>query len=182
MTQLRDTIRVDPSRFAEPLEKVVLEFARENYEGIIDRDHGLIISVSSVDEIGIGKLIPGDGASYHEVIFTVLAYKPDVKEIIDGEVVETTDFGIFVRLGCIDGLVHLSQVADDFFSYDARQSALIGKESGRLIKTQDKVRARIIAVSLSKSSIRIGLTMRQAGLGLLTWIDEWTEQLEANEE
>jgi len=174
-------VRVDPSRFGESLEEVVLEICRENYEGIINPDLGLIIAVTGIEDIGVGKLIPGDGAAYHDVIFNILSYKPEDHEIVEGEVVEATDFGLFVRLGCIDALIHVSQVYDDFFSYDGKH-ALQGRESSKIIRVGDQIRARVIAISLTKNAIRMGLSMRQQGLGAKTWIEEWVKGLETEKE
>jgi DNA-directed RNA polymerase subunit E' len=154
-------VRVDPSRFGESIEGVVLEICRENYEGIINSDLGLIIAVTSIEEI----------------VFNILSYKPEDHEIVEGEVVEATDFGLFVRLGCIDALIHVSQVYDDFFSYDGKH-ALQGRESNRIIRVGDKIRARVIAISLTKNAIRMGLSMRQQGLGAKTWIEEWVQESE----
>ncbi len=124
-------------------------------------------------EIGPGRLVPGDGSAFYDVIFSTLNYLPEDREFIIGDVVEVTDFGVFLRLGCVDALCHVSQVADDFYSYSAKQGALMGRESGKTISVGDRVRARIIAVTIGKSQIRIGVTMRQAGLGVDSWVEEW---------
>jgi DNA-directed RNA polymerase subunit E' len=181
LIKIQDTVRVDPSRFGESLEDVVLEICRASYEGIINPELGLIIAVIDVIDIGVGKLIPGDGAAYHDVTFNILSYKPEDHEIVEGEVVEATDFGLFVRLGCIDALIHVSQVYDDFFSYDGKH-ALQGRESSKIIRVGDKIRARVIAISLTKNAIRMGLSMRQPGLGAKTWIEEWVQELEEGKE
>ncbi|MBY8993291.1 MAG: S1 RNA-binding domain-containing protein, partial [Candidatus Heimdallarchaeota archaeon] len=76
-------------------------------------------------------------------------------------------------LGCVDALCHVSQVADDFYSYSSKEGALLGRESGKRISVGDRVRARIIAVTIGKSQIRVGVTMRQAGLGVESWVEEW---------
>ena len=123
--------------------------------------------------IGEGVVIMGDGAAYHDVEFNALIFKPEQQEIVVGEVIEIAEFGAFVRIGPMDGLVHVSQITDDYINYDARNSALIGKESNKILQQGDKVRARIVALSLKGKSIRdskIGLTMRQPHLGSFEWI------------
>jgi len=170
LAEVRDTIRVIPKRFGENLDEVVLEICRETFEGTISKELGLTIVVVDLLEIGPGRLVPGDGAAFYDVKFSTLNYLP---EFIIGDVVEVTDFGVFLRLGCVDALCHVSQVADDFYSYSSKQGALIGRESGKTISVGDRVRARIIAVTIGKSQIRIGVTMRQAGLGVESWIEEW---------
>lgn len=176
---VKDSIRIPPSRFKEEMEKVSKEILREEHEGIMTADLGFIIAIIRVLELGPGKLIPGDGATYHEVVFEVLVFKPELQQIIEGEVVEVVDFGVFVRLGPLDGLCHVSQVTDDFINYDQKRSALIGKESGRAITVGDHVRAKIIAISLKGGSRsgKIGLTMRQPFLGKVEWIKEDIKKL-----
>ncbi len=171
---VRDNIRIPPSRFGEEIEKVSLEILREAYEGTMTADLGFIVAVIKVLELGPGRIIPGDGATYHNVVFEALTFKPELQQIIEGEVVEVVDFGVFVRLGPLDGLCHVSQVTDDFISYDQKRSTLLGKESGRTLSVGDHVRARIIAVSLKGGSRsgKIGLTMRQPYLGKVEWIKE----------
>ncbi|MEW6222873.1 MAG: DNA-directed RNA polymerase [Candidatus Hadarchaeota archaeon] len=168
---VNDIVRVPPDRFSEPLEDVVMDLLRKSYHGITDKDAGVILAVTEVKNIGTGRIMMGDGASYHDVTFDALVYKPEINEVILGEVVEIVDFGGFVRLGPIDGLVHVSQVMDDFVSYDKKRGALSGEESKRTLKEGDKVRARVVTVSMkSGKGGKIGLTMRQPGLGKLEWI------------
>ena len=81
---------------------------------------------------------------------------------------------VLYTYGPMDGLVHVSQITDDYINYDARNASLIGKESNKILQQSDKVRARIVALSLKGKSIRdskIGLTMRQPHLGSFDWIE-----------
>ena len=98
-----------------------------------------------------------------------------VATIVEGEVVDITEFGAFIRCGALDGLVHVSQVMDDFVSYDEKNSQLVGKQTRRVLKEGDKVRARIISVSFTEQS-KLGLTMRQPFLGNVKWLTEETKE------
>lgn len=171
---IKGNVRIPPNRFNEDLYGVAEEILREQYEGVIDVDLGFIIAVIEVIDIGVGKLIPGDGATYHNVTIKLLTFEPKVNFLAQGEVVEVVDFGAFIRLGPLDGLCHVSQITDDFFSYDPRSAALVGKETGRKITEGDLVRTRIVAVSIDGGarSGKLGLTMRQPFLGKIDWIKE----------
>jgi DNA-directed RNA polymerase subunit E' len=175
ISKIEDTVRIPPSRFDEPVRDIAAEVINENYVGKIDKKLGLMVTVKEIEEIGIGKVIMGDGAAYHEVIFTALFFKPELHEVVEGEVIEITEFGAFIRIGPVDGLVHVSQVTDDYINYDAKRGALLGKESKKTLEEGNKVRARIVALSLkgkSSKETKIGLTMRQPGLGRFEWIEE----------
>ncbi len=171
---IQDTIRIPPDRFEDPLEEAAMDILRNNYEGVSDEDVGIILNITAIREIGTGRIIMGDGASYHDTTFDALVYTPELHEVVLGEVVEIVGFGAFIRLGPVDGLVHVSQVADDYISYDRKKGALAGKESKRVLKEGDRVRARIVTVSMRRGTRagKIGLTMRQPGLGKLEWIEE----------
>jgi DNA-directed RNA polymerase subunit E' len=181
LVTVKDIIRIPPDRFGEDIDRVAMDMLNKDYGGISDLDIGFVISIVGVDEVGIGKLIPGDGGAYHEVTFKVLTFKPQPQEIVEGEVVEIVEFGAFIRLGPTDGLCHVSQVTDDFISYNMKKSQLLAKESKRVLSEGDKVRARIIAISLGEGSRRgkIGLTMRQPFLGRVDWFRQ--EEKEAAE-
>jgi len=154
----------------------------EDYEGIITRNYGFIIAVVDVLEVGKGIIIPGNANTFHEVEFTILAFKPTVSEVVEGTVVEIVDFGSFIRLGPLDGLVHVSQICDDYISFEQVGNRFIGKETGKILEVNDQVRAKIIAVSLGTGrSGKLGLTMRQKFLGKEEWVeadveDEFSEK------
>ncbi|MBU4534499.1 MAG: DNA-directed RNA polymerase [Euryarchaeota archaeon] len=174
LSKIEDTVRIPPHRFDEPLEEVAIETLNESYVGKIDKKLGLMVSVKDIEDLGTGRVIMGDGAAYHDLKFNAIFFKPELHEIIEGEVIEIAEFGAFVRMGPMDGLVHVSQVTDDYINYDAKRGALLGKESKKSLEEGNKVRARIVALSLkgkSSKETKIGLTMRQPGLGK----DEWVE-------
>ncbi|NHI93964.1 MAG: DNA-directed RNA polymerase [Candidatus Lokiarchaeota archaeon] len=175
LIDVSNTVRIPPSRFGEDIEVVAKDILKHEYEDKIFAELGYVISIGNIIEIKEGKIIPGDGATYHRVFFEVLALKPDLNEIIHGEIVEIVDFGVFIQLGCMDGLCHISQITNDFFSYNEINSELIGKETGKLVKEKDIVRARIVALSIGTGSSRsgkLGLTMRHPFLGKIDWIND----------
>jgi DNA-directed RNA polymerase subunit E' len=171
---LQDTIRIPPDTFGNPLEKVGREQVKTKYEGIVDEELGYVIAVTGVEVSPIGKIIPGDGATYHKVAFSLLAFMPVIQEIVEGDVVEIADFGAFVRIGPVDALLHVSQLMDDYISYDEKQGVLLGKETKRKLTSGDQLRVRITAVSLGRagSSGKIGVTARQPFLGKLEWLKQ----------
>jgi DNA-directed RNA polymerase subunit E' len=169
---LQDTIRIPPETFGSPLEKVGRDQVKTKYEGIVDEEMGYVIAITKVEVNPIGKIIPGDGATYHKVTFSLLAFYPVIQEIVEGDVAEIADFGAFVRIGPVDALLHVSQLIDDYMSYDEKQGVLLGKETKKKLTNGDRLRVRITAVSLGRagSSGKIGVTARQPFLGKLEWL------------
>ena len=146
---------------------------------MVDEELGYVIAVADVKVSPVGKIIPGDGAAYHKVSFSLLTFYPKIQEVMEGEVVEIADFGAFVRIGPIDALLHVSKLMDDFISHDEKQGVLIGKETRRKLTSGDQIRVRITAVSLGKagSSGKIGVTARQPFLGKLQWIKQEVQKV-----
>jgi DNA-directed RNA polymerase subunit E' len=173
--RLDDKVRVPPHRLGEELEKVILDVLQEHLEGSIDKEIGIFIAVTKVLEIGEGELVPGDGAVYYDVKFETVVLRLALQEVIEGVVVETTSFGAFVSLGPIDAMLHVSQISDEYITYDEKNSRLICQESKSSITVGDCLRARVVTLSLNEREPRdskIGLTMRQAGLGTKQWLED----------
>ncbi|MDD1751437.1 MAG: DNA-directed RNA polymerase [Methanothrix sp.] len=172
--KLEGVAKIEPDQMGEPLEAAVDKALRDKYEAVVDKTLGTVVAVLGADDIGEGNILPGDGAVYYQVTFNALIFKPEMQEIIEGEVVEIVKFGAFLSLGPFDGLLHVSQITNEYISYDEKNARLVSKESNKSLGEGDKVRARVIAVSLNEKEPReskIGLTMRQTGLGRLEWLE-----------
>jgi DNA-directed RNA polymerase subunit E' len=184
-TRLVDTVRIDPEQLGMPVMAAVGRALRDKLEGQIDKKLGALVAILDVVDIGDGRILCGDGGVYYEATFDALMYKPTMQEVTEGVVVEVVEFGAFIGVGPLDGLIHVSQLTDDFVSYDGKNGRLVFKESGRAVTEGDKLRARIVAVSLNERDpheSRIGLTMRQPALGKLEWLEEIAKEEAAKEE
>ena len=165
-------VRVDPSQFGEDLKKVVTDELRGNYENKVIDQLGRVIAIQSISNIEDGIIIHGDGAAFHNVTFNVVHYLPEINDLIEGEIKDIAKFGAFVDFGPFEGMIHISQTMDDFVSF-SKEGTLLGKDSKKVLKIKDKVRARIIAVSIKNTQEpKIGMTMRQPYLGKYEWLDD----------
>jgi DNA-directed RNA polymerase subunit E' len=171
VTEIEDYVRVSPELFALPVDEAILKQLQLSYREFINKELGFVVSVIEVVEVGEGIIIPGDGAAYYKCTYKLLNYIPDLQEIVFGKVSEITNFGAFMNIGPVDGMIHVSQTMDDFVSF-SKSNTLIGKNSKRALKKGDLCIARIIAVSYKADQPKIGLTMRQPGLGKIEWISD----------
>lgn len=175
LVEVKDSVKIPPKKIGKDLEEAIKESLGEELEGRIYKDVGIVLSIEKILEIGENRIFPGDENVYYQVSFELLAYRPIEHEVVIGQVVDITEFGVFVRTGPIDALVHVSQVMDDYVNYDEKNSILSARKSSRTLKEGDLVRARIISISMGKES-KVGLTMRQPGLGALRWIEQEKEE------
>jgi len=171
---IKDTIGIPPEYFSTDVNESAKEMLRKKYERIVDKDMGIILAVFNIRDVSDGVILPGDPAVHHDVTFDVLTFSLEVEEVITGEVSEMAEFGCFVRVGPIDGLVHMSQIIDEFVNFDRKTGMFISKSTNRTLKKGDEVYAKVSTISMKNSikDIKVALTMRPDGLGKLEWLTE----------
>lgn len=171
---IKDSVSVPPKYIGEDVEKATTEILRTKYERTLDKEVGIVLVVYNLRNISDGYILPADPNIHHDVTFDVLTFKLDVDEVVLGEVSELADFGLFVRLGPIDGLVHLSQITSDFISFDRKAGVFSSKNTKRTVKKGDTVYAKVSTISIRNTiqDAKIALTMRPEGFGKPEWIKE----------
>jgi ribonuclease R len=73
----------------------------------------------------------------------------------DGTIASVRAFGFFVLLDAyfVEGLVHVSSLADDYYLFLEDQYALVGENSHRRFRLGDRVRIRVASVDLEQRQI-----------------------------
>ncbi len=171
---VKDSVSVPPKYIGQDISKATAEMLRSKYERTLDKDMGIVLAVYNVRDISDGFILPADPNVHHDLTFDVLTFKLEVEEVVIGEVSELADFGLFVRLGPIDGLVHLSQITSDFITYDRKAGVFTSKNTRRSVRKGDTVYAKVSTISIKNTiqDARIALTMRPEGFGKPEWIKE----------
>src|SRR6476619_5614584 len=174
IVHMSDVVRIPPSRLTNSLKDTAIGILKEKYESMISPELGYVVMIIDATANAVGKLVAGDGATYHKVTFEALTFYPKLQEVVEGEVVEITDFGAFVRIGPTDALLHLSQITDDYLKSDVKQGVIVANQSAKSLKIGSRIRARVTAVSLGKGAAmgKIGITCRQPFLGASEWIEQ----------
>ncbi|PSQ25098.1 DNA-directed RNA polymerase [Halobacteriales archaeon QS_8_65_32] len=173
--RLRDTVEVPPRDLADVSPELVKRRLQDELEGRMDEEVGSVVSVVEVHEVGDGAVLPNRPGVYYEVEFDAVTFDPEMQEVVNGEVVEVVNFGAFVGIGPVDGLLHVSQISDEYLAFDEENQRLASRESNRALGVGDSVRARIVTKSIDERNPRdskIGLTAKQVGLGRLAWLRE----------
>jgi len=169
-----DIVRIPPTLFGTSIKKAAINILKSKYESMVSPTLGYIIIILDATVDPMGKIIAGNGGTFHRVRFDALTFFPQLQEVVHGELVDITDFGAFVRIGPADALLHLSQVMDDYLKSNIASGVILANQSGRTLKIGSTIRTRITAVSLGKASTmgKIGITCRQPFLGADEWIQE----------
>jgi DNA-directed RNA polymerase subunit E' len=171
VAEIEDYIRVEPKLFGLDTLEAVKQQLNDTYKEYISKDLGKVVTVIDVLQVGDGIIIPGDGAAYYKSRFKLLVWKPELQELVYSIVAEITNFGAFMNMGAMQGMMHISQTMDDYVSF-SKSNTLVGKSGKKALKKGDVCLARIVAVSFKAGEPKIGLTMRQPGLGKLEWIKD----------
>ena len=184
ISTLDDIVRIPPNLFGTSLNKAAIDILKSKYESMVNASLGYIIMILDAKVEPMGKVIAGDAGTFHRVTFEALTFQPKLQEIVNGELVDITDFGAFVRIGPTDALLHLSQIMDDYLKSDIGSGVILANQSGRTLKVGSTIRTRITAVSLGKASSmgKIGITCRQPFLGADEWIQEEIKKTEKSDE
>lgn len=77
-----------------------------------------------------------------------------IGEEYDGIVSSVTSFGMFVQLeNTIEGLVHFSNMEDDFYFFDEENYMIVGERTKKTYRLGDEVRIKVIGADIGKKNI-----------------------------
>jgi ribonuclease R len=95
-----------------------------------------------------------------------------VGDEFDGYITGVSAFGLYVELveHFVEGMVHVSTMADDYYKFVERAHVLRGETSGRVFRLGDRVRVQVVRVDLERRQIDLGIVeileaVRQKGRG-----------------
>jgi len=83
-----------------------------------------------------------------------------VGEMFQGVISSVTPFGLFVQLADIfvEGLVHITTMADDYYMFRDTDHALRGERTRRTFKLGDRVEVQLIKVDMDRRQVNLALT------------------------
>lgn len=180
LVEVEDHVRVEPKHFGLPTREAIEKQLNESYVDQFNKETGYVISVISVDDVVDGVIIPGDGAAFYKSRFKLLVWKPELHELVFGTITDIANFGAFMQIGPMQGMIHISQTMEDYVSLN-KTGTLSGKASKRVLSKGDDCVARVVAISYKGGEPKIGLTMRQPGLGRVEWLKEDKKKKDAAE-
>jgi ribonuclease R len=82
-----------------------------------------------------------------------------VGDEFEGFVIGVAPFGLFVELieHFVEGLVHISTMADDYYRFMDKKHVLMGENTGKAYRLGDRVTVRVTRVDLERRQIELGL-------------------------
>jgi ribonuclease R len=101
-----------------------------------------------------------DDATRDVVAWLKCFYMQDkINEEFDGVISAVVSFGAFVALNevFVEGLVHVTELGQDYFHFDAARHQMMGERTGKRFRLGDKVRIRVVQVDIESSRIDFAL-------------------------
>jgi ribonuclease R len=93
--------------------------------------------------------------------------KERIGEVFDGTISAVTGFGIFVALDAIyiEGLVHVSELGEDYFQFDNVKHQMLGERTGQSYRLGDRVRVKLVRADLESNKIDFVLVKDEKSVG-----------------
>jgi len=149
------------THFTSPIRRypdlMIHRIIREHLEGRLDgkRQEKLNKIVARVAKISSERERIADEAERETDDLKIAEYMAKrIGNIYDGIISSVTPFGMFVELeNTVEGLVHVSNLEDDFYHFDEKNFTLRGKRTGRMFRIGDAVRVRVSKVNVAERQI-----------------------------
>ena len=82
-----------------------------------------------------------------------------IGQVFNGTISSVTGFGLFVDLDdiYIEALVHVTELGNDYYSYDKNKHAMIGERSKKIYRLGDRIKVKVMRVDMDSSRIDLAL-------------------------
>lgn len=154
------------THFTSPIRRypdlVVHRTLREFRQGRMDTDRkeALIEDLPEIARHTSDRERRADDAERELVQWKKVRFMADkVGDEFDGYVTGVSAFGLFIELieHFVEGLVHVSTMADDYYRFVERAHLLRGENTGKVYRLGDKVRVQVIKVDMERRQVDLGL-------------------------
>ena len=155
------------THFTSPIRRypdlVVHRTLRESRQGLMteDRKDELTDDLPEIARHTSERERRADDAERELVQWKKVRFMADkVGDEFDGYITGVTAFGLFIELieHFVEGLVHVSTMADDYYRFVDRAHILQGENNGRVFRLGDRVTVQVIKVDMERRQIDLGLS------------------------
>lgn len=167
------------THFTSPIRRypdlIVHRTLRESRHGLIneERREELLDELPEVARHTSERERRADDAERELVQWKKVRFMADkVGEEFHGYITGVTSFGLFIELveHFVEGLVHISTMADDYYRFVERAHLLRGENTGRVYRLGDRVQVQVVKVDMERRQVDLGLveildTVRATGQG-----------------
>jgi len=167
-----ETVPIPPHLLDENFSEDVKRAIFSHHRGKLDSQTGYkYIYIDDIQIQGKALVYPSDSHVYQDVSFNAYVYKPEVDEIVSGEVVNITKDGLYISNGISYYFVFISQILEAKVSIDPDKKEVYNVADNNIpvCRIGSIVRGRIVSVSYkpTKKEYESDITLVQKGMGIL---------------
>jgi ribonuclease R len=155
------------THFTSPIRRypdlVVHRTLRESRHGGMDEDRkaALVEDLPEMARHTSERERRADDAERELVQWKKVRFMADkVGDEFEGYITGVTAFGLYVELieHFVEGLVHVSTMADDYYRFVERAHTLRGENTGKVYRLGDRVKVQVVKVDMERRQIDLGLS------------------------
>jgi DNA-directed RNA polymerase II subunit RPB7 len=169
--ELTKELLLYPKHFGPNIRNLLREKLIYTVEGSCSGQHGFVVAVTDVVEIGKGRIREGGGLATFPIQYNAIVFRPFKGEVFDAIVTQVNKLGFFAQVGPLQVFVSKHMIPEDMV-FDA-QGALpayvsqVSDQQPQRIAKDSEVRLRVIATRVDAAEIFAIGTIKDEYLGLL---------------
>lgn len=151
---LEHEILLHPRYFGPQLIETVKQKLYTEVEGTCTGKYGFVIAVTTIDDIGSGVILAGQGFVVYPVKYKAIVFRPFKGEVLDAVVTQVNKVGMFAEIGPLSCFIsHHSIPADMQFCPNGNPPCYKSKDEDVVIALEDKIRLKIVGTRVDATGI-----------------------------
>jgi len=162
-------LQLHPRHCGPSLVSVVRAQLHSEVEGSCSGRFGYIITVTSIDKIGMGKVQEGTGMVIFPVKFHAIVFKPFKGEVFDAVVTQVSRMGFFAEIGPLQVFVDKHLIPMDMeFDPNSSPPSFVSNDLSMRIAKDDEVRLKIVGTRVDAQEILSIGSIKEDYMGLIS--------------
>ena len=160
LVELHDKALVKAAEFGREHSAIEL-WLNVKYSGKVIPGKGICLCVYDLVHVGDGALFPGHADAYYSVRFRMILFSPRIGDLVTGRVVRSSPEGVFISIGCFDGIVIPAAVLQSAVCMPCTYSTTREEwywqyqEHCLYITPASSIRFRVIGTQLEESKVEV---------------------------
>ncbi|XP_065842409.1 DNA-directed RNA polymerase II subunit RPB7 [Oscarella lobularis] len=167
--QMEHEIVLHPRYFGPDLLETVKRKLFAEVEGTCTGKYGFVIAVTTISNIGKGKIQPGEGFVVYPVKYEAIVFRPFKGEVLDAVVTQVTKVGLFTEAGPLSCFISKHSIPSDMeFDPNSNPPCYKTRDEDVVIQQDDEIRLRIVGTRVDANDIFAIGTLMEDYLGLVS--------------
>ena len=109
-------IHIEPHLLICNTNRIIKDKLWEMMKSHCSGEYGFVLQLKSIDQIGMGAVDTANGNIIYPVNFTIIAFKPNIDDVVQAMVTEVTKSGFFCMLGPLEIYVPQINIPEKYYT------------------------------------------------------------------